>query len=271
MFPIKDNIPLSRVPIVTIALVAVIVLAYLLAILHGGGFIDGPSKGTAIHYAAIPNELTHPGHHCDVTDNGSKRLSESFVVCRPVAAIDFGPAESQPATWMTVFTSMFLHGSFLALFFNLLFLVLFGPSVENAVGRGRFLCLYLAGGLLALALRVAVGPNSIDPVLGSSGAVAAVLGAYLLLHPRAKVITLVLVPLFATIVEIPALILLALWLPLQLWLQLSGLADPVGGSEWVLFATQLAGVPIGLAAIRAFGRRHDAGPPDARPLSAIAV
>jgi membrane associated rhomboid family serine protease len=270
MFPIKDNIPLSRVPIVTIALVAVIVVAYLLAILHGGGFIDGPSKGTAVHYAAIPSELTHPGHRCDIAVNRFERFSESFVICRPTARV-VGRPESQPATWTTVFTSMFLHGSFLALFFNLLFLVLFGPSVENAVGRGRFLCLYLAGGLLALALRVAVGPDSIDPVLGSSGAVAAVLGAYLLLHPRAKVITLVLVPLFATIVEIPALILLALWLPLQLWLQLSGLADPVGGSEWVLFATQLAGVPIGLAAIRAFGRRHDAGPPDARPLSAIAV
>jgi membrane associated rhomboid family serine protease len=270
MFPIKDNIPLSRVPIVTIALVAVIVVAYLLAILHGGGFIDGPSKGTAIHYGAIPNELTHPGQHCDILVNRFERLSKSFVICQPTARV-LGRPESQPATWTTVFTSMFLHGSFLALFFNLLFLVLFGPSVENAVGRGRFLCLYLAGGLLALALRVAVGPNSIDPVLGSSGAVAAVLGAYLLLHPRAKVITLVLVPLFATIVEIPALILLALWLPLQLWLQLSGLADPVGGSEWVIFATQLAGVPIGLAAIRAFGRRRDAGPPGARPLSAIAV
>ena len=269
MFPIKDNIPLSRVPLVTIALVAVILIAYLLAILHGGGLIDGPSKGTAVHYAAIPDELTHPGHHCDIAANGSERLSKSFVTCQPAAGIGIGRPESQPATWTTVFTSMFLHGSFLALFFNLLFLVLFGPSVENAVGRGRFLCLYLAGGLVALALLVAVGPGSFRPVLGSTGAIAAVLGAYLLLHPRARVITLVLVPLFATIVEIPALILLALWLPLQLWLGLSGLADPVSGSEWVVFATQLAGFPLGLATVWAIGRRRDTGPPSARPLSAI--
>src|ERR1700749_1739570 len=129
MFPIKDNIPLSRVPLVTIALVAVILLAYLLAIFHGGGFIEGPSKGTAIHYGAIPYELTHPGHHCDVAVNTLERSSTSFVICHPAARI-LGRPESQPATWTTAFTSMFLHGSFLALFFNLLFLVLFGPSVE---------------------------------------------------------------------------------------------------------------------------------------------
>lgn len=271
MFPIKDNIPLSRVPIVTIALVAVILVAYLLAIFHGGGFIDGPSKGTAVHYGAIPYEFTHPGHHCDALANRSERFSKSLAICRPAAGIGLDRPESQPAAWTTVFTSMFLHGSFLALFFNLLFLVLFGPSVEDAVGRGRFLCLYVAGGLVALALLVAIGPGSVDPALGSSGAIGGVLGAHLLLHPRAKVITLVLVPLFATIVEIPALILLALWLPLQLWLGLSGLADPVAGSEWVVFATQLAGVPLGLATIWAFGRRRHLGPPGAQPLSAIAA
>jgi membrane associated rhomboid family serine protease len=270
MFPIKDNIPLSRVPIVTIALVAVIVVAYLLAIFHGGGFIDGPSKSVAIHYGAIPSELTHPGQHCDILVNRFERFSKSFVICQPTARV-VGRPESQPATWMTVFTAMFLHGSFLALLVSVLFLVLFGPSVEDAVGRVRFLCLYLVGGLVALALRVAVAPDAIHPVVGSSGTIAGVLGAYLLLHPRAKVITLVLVPLFATIVDIPALILLALWAPLQLWLDLSGLANPIPGSEWVIFATQLAGVPIGLAAIRAFGRRRDAGPPGARPLSAIAA
>jgi membrane associated rhomboid family serine protease len=268
MFPIKDNIPLSRVPLVTIALVAIIVVVYLLAIFHGGDFIDGPSKGTAVHYGAIPYELTHPGDHCGF---GVIESSAGFIACQSQAGVLGGVTEPQPATWTTVFTSIFLHGSFLALFFNLLFLILFGPSVEDAVGRVRFLCLYLVGGLLALALRVAVGPSSFQPALGASGAVAAVLGAYLLLHPRAKVITLVLVPLFATVVEIPALILLALWLPLQLWLGLSGLANPVGGSEWTDFATQLAGVPIGLAAIWAFGRRRHLGPPGAQPLSAIAA
>ncbi|HEX4436756.1 MAG TPA: rhomboid family intramembrane serine protease [Solirubrobacteraceae bacterium] len=267
MFPIKDNIPLSRVPLVTIALVAIIVVAYLLAIFHGGGFIDGPSKGTALHYGAIPYELAHPGDRCSF----GVVKSASVIACQAGTRIFVGAPEPQPATWTTIFTSMFLHGSFLALFFNLLFLVLFGPSVENAVGRGRFLCLYLAGGLVALALLVAVGPSSFQPALGASGAIAAVLGAYLLLHPRARVITLVLVPLFATIVEIPALILLALWLPLQLWLDLSGLANPVGGSEWAVFATQLVGVPLGLAAVWAIGRRRDTGPPSARPLSALAA
>jgi membrane associated rhomboid family serine protease len=268
MFPIKDNIPLSRVPLVTIALVAVIVVAYLLAIFHGGGFIDGPSKGTTVHYGAIPYELTHPGDLCgfDVIESNA-----GFITCQSRAGVFGGVSQPHPATWTTVFTSMFLHGSFLALFFNLLFLVLFGPSVEDTLGRVRFLCLYLVGGLVALALRVAVGPGSFEPLLGSSGAIAAVLGAYLLLHPRAGVITLVLVPLFATIVEIPALILLALWLPLQLWLGLSGLANPVGGSEWTDFATQLAGFLIGLAAIWAFGRRRHLGPPGAQPLSAIAA
>jgi membrane associated rhomboid family serine protease len=267
MFPIKDNIPLSRVPIVTIALVAVIVVGYLLAVFNGGGFIAGPSQSTTVHYGAIPYELTHPGDRCSF----GVVKSASIIACQTGTRIFVGAPEPQPATWTTVFTSMFLPGSFLALFFDLLFLVLFGPSVEDTLGRGRFLCLYLVGGLVALALRVAVGGDSFQPVLGTSGAIAAVLGAYLLLHPRAKIITLVLVPLFATIVEIPALILLALWLPLQLWLALSGLANPVASSEWVGFATQLVGVLIGLAAIWALGRRRHLGPPGAQPWAAIAA
>src|ERR1700694_4298319 len=96
MFPIKDNIPLSRFPIVTVALIAVNVVAYLLAIRHGGSFFGGPSEGVSVHYGAIPYELTHSG-----------------------------------SRWVTVFTSMFLHGSFLHVFGNMLFLAIFGPNVED--------------------------------------------------------------------------------------------------------------------------------------------
>ena len=99
---------------------------------------------------------------------------------------------------------MFLHGGFLHIFGNMLFLAVFGPNVEDAMTRPRYLVFYLLGGIVALAAQVAVSPNSTGPTLGASGAIAAVLGGYILLYPRARVITLIFIIFFFTIVELPA-------------------------------------------------------------------
>jgi membrane associated rhomboid family serine protease len=234
------------VPLVTIALVAINVIAYLLEIRHGGSFFGGPAPSVAVHYGAIPYELTHPGRHCE--------LVTQQVVCQGQLGVSGTPAP-QPATWITAFTSMFLHGSFLHIFGNMLFLVIFGPNVEDAMSRPRFLVFYLLGGLIALAAQIAVGPDSTGPTLGASGAIAAVLGGYILLYPRARVLTVVFIFFFFTIIELPAIVLLAVWFLEQLWFGLGGLASPLGGSEGVAYFAHIGGFLFGILAIRAFRSR----------------
>lgn len=264
MFPIKDNIPLSRVPLVTIALVAINVVAYLLAIRHGGSFFGGPSEGVAVHYGAIPYELTHPGRHCELLTRQSPEGTLSAVVCQGQAGV-LGSPGSQPPTPETVFTSMFLHGSFLHIFGNMLFLAIFGPNVEDAMSRPRYLAFYLLGGLVALAAQVAVDAGSTGPTLGASGAIAAVLGGYILLYPRARVITLVFVVFFVTIIELPAVLLLGFWFLEQLYFGAAGLANPLGGGEGIAYFAHIGGFLFGVLLIRAFVRRADPGPPRASP------
>jgi membrane associated rhomboid family serine protease len=236
------------VPLVTIALVLANVVVYLLEIRHGGSFFGGPSERTAVRWGAIPYELTHPGKHCELIARGSLG---SGVACQGQPGVTGTPAP-QPATALTVLSSMFLHGSFLHIFGNMLFLAIFGPTVEDAMSRPRFLVFYLLGGLIALAAQVAVDPGSTAPTLGASGAIAAVLGGYILLFPRARVVTLVFIIFFFTILELPAFAMLGLWFLTQLWFGLSGLASPIGGSEGVAYFAHIGGFLFGLLAIRAF-------------------
>jgi membrane associated rhomboid family serine protease len=242
--------------------VAINVIAYLLEIRHGGSFFSGPSENVAVHYGAIPYELTHPGDHCELITQPSAQGLLSGVACQGRPGVSGSPG-AQPATWETVFTSMFLHGSFLHIFGNMLFLAIFGPNVEDAMSRPRFLAFYLLGGIVALAAQVAVDPSSTGPTLGASGAIAAVLGGYILLYPRARVVTLVFIVFFVTIVEVPALVLLGFWFLEQIWFGAAGLASPLGGGEGVAYFAHVGGFLFGLALIRAFvaRRRRAPGPP----------
>jgi membrane associated rhomboid family serine protease len=251
MFPLKDNIPLARFPIVTVVLVAINVIVYLLEIRHGGSFFGGPSDSVTVHYGAIPYELTHPGKHCDVVGVAQGGEIVRTVACQGMQRVSGSPP-SQPATWTTVFSSMFMHGSFLHIFGNMLFLVIFGPNVEDATGRVRYLAFYLLGGLVALGAQVLVSPDSTAPTLGASGAIAAVLGGYLLLYPRARVLTLVFIVFFATIVEVPAVFLLGFWFLEQLYFGASGLASPIGSGGGVAYFAHIGGFVFGLALIRLF-------------------
>jgi membrane associated rhomboid family serine protease len=220
--------------LVTVALIALNALAYLLATLsgHGGSFFGGPSVEVARHYGAVPHTLAHT---------------------------------SSLAHWKAAVTSLFLYGSFLHLFGNMAFLAIFGPAVEDATGRLRFPAFYLLAGLLALGVQIAVEPNAAVPVLGSSGAVAAVLGGYLLLHPRARVISLATIPFMFTLVDVPAVLLIALWLPEQLYIYLSGLASAGAGgdsaSELAGYLTHVGCVVFGLLAVRLFSARRSDRPP----------
>ncbi|HEX5853304.1 MAG TPA: rhomboid family intramembrane serine protease [Solirubrobacteraceae bacterium] len=229
-------------------------IAYLLEVRHGGGFFGGPADGVAVHYGAIPYELTHPSHHCELVNVQSPEGLLSTVACQGQPGVTGSPG-AQPATWETIFTSMFLHGSFLHILGNMVFLAIFGPTVEDRVGRVRFTAFYLLGGLVALLAQVLTDPSSTGPTLGASGAIAAVLGGYLLLYPRARVLTLVFIVFFVTLLEVPAVFLLGFWFLEQLYFGLGGLASPLGGGQGVAYFAHIGGFAFGLLAIRLFLRR----------------
>lgn len=260
MFPLKDNIPNERFPFVTVAIIAINVLVYLLAIRHGGSFFGGPTASTAVHYGAIPYELTHPGYHCDLVSVQTTGGAGSTVLCQGQPGVS-GTPPSQPATWLTVFTSMFMHGGFLHIFGNMLFLAIFGPSVEEALGRLRFPVFYLLGGIVALAAQVAIDPTSTAPTIGASGAIAAVLGGYILLYPRARVISLVFIVFFLTIVELPAILLIGFWFLTQVYFGVAGLSDPLGSSGGVAYYAHIGGFLFGLGLILLFARQRRSMPP----------
>src|SRR6478609_8996253 len=190
MLPLRDNIPTARVPYVTYALILANVLVYFFW--QKGGIAFGSPENA--HYtcqlsewAAVPYDLTHPS-------------------TTPQLPPGCGPDDAP--TYLTPFTAMFMHGGLLHLGGNMLFLWIFGNNVEDAMGRVKFVAFYLLGGVAAAALQVAVNPGSTVPTIGASGAIAAVLGGYILLFPRARVLTVIFIIFFFTLVEIPALIVL---------------------------------------------------------------
>lgn len=245
---------------ITVALIVINVVVYLLSIRHGGSFFGGPTNSTSVRYGAIPYELTHPGHHCGLVTVQTTEGVGSTVACQGEPGVR-GTPPPQPATWMTAFSSMFLHGGFLHIFGNMLFLAIFGPNVEDAMGRVRFPLFYLLGGLAALAAQVAIDPSSNAPTLGASGAIAAVLGGYILLYPRARVLTLVLIIFFVTIVELPAVLLLGFWFLTQIYFGASGLSDPVGSAGGVAYFAHIGGFLFGLALIGLFAKHRRSVPP----------
>jgi membrane associated rhomboid family serine protease len=146
---------------------------------------------------------------------------------------------------------MFMHGSFLHLAGNMLFLWIFGNNIEDSMGRGRFVVFYLLGGVAALLGQVAIDPDAAVPTVGASGAIAAVLGGYALLYPRARVITVIFLIIIFTIVELPALVVLGLWFLMQLAYGANDIAQPVGGGGVAYFA-HIGGFLFGLLLIRLF-------------------
>jgi membrane associated rhomboid family serine protease len=187
VFPVKDDIPTDRVPIVTLALIAANVVCFLVV-----------GAGAAAHHGLVPD---HP-------------------------------------TAATALSSMFLHTGWLHLLGNVLFLWWFGPTVEDATGRLRFLALYVAGGLVAGFAQVAIDPSSAVPLVGASGAISAVMGAYLRLYPWARMLSFVFVVYFFGAAAIPAAVLLVAWFALQVAL---GLVDPGA----VAYAAHIGGFLFG--------------------------
>jgi membrane associated rhomboid family serine protease len=246
VFPIKDDIPTRRFPVLTVAIMAICVLVYF-GFERGGWSLGEPGNERVVEYGAIPYELTNPGEECGVDPRGQ-------VACEGQRGIPEGAAPNQASTWLTVITSMFMHGSLLHLLGNMLFLWIFGNNIEDSMGRARFVLFYLLGGAAALAGQTLIDPDAAVPTVGASGAIAAVLGAYALLYPRARVITVVFIIIFFTILELPALVVLGLWFVLQVLYGASDLAQPVGGGGVAYFA-HIGGFVFGLLAIKLFANK----------------
>jgi membrane associated rhomboid family serine protease len=264
VIPLKDNIPTRRFPILTVAIIVACTLVYF-GFEHGGFGLGQKGNEKVVTYGAIPYEVTHPGKHCVAVQGGQAVACEGQTVAvqTPLGierrrVPDHVPgAGKQPATWITILTSMFMHGSLLHLGGNMLFLWIFGNNIEDSMGRPRFVAFYLLGGIAALAGQTLIDPSSTAPTVGASGAIAAVLGAYALLYPRARVVTVVFIIIFFTILELPALIVLGLWFLLQVFYGTAEVAQPVGGGGVAYFA-HIGGFIFGLALIKVFANRvHD--------------
>jgi rhomboid family protein len=250
VFPLKDNIGTRQTPVITIALIVANVVVYLLSIRNGGSILGGPDNQTVFHYGAIPYEFTHPGQECDIVNFGQQ------VLCEGQSGVT-GAAEPQPNTWFTALSSMFMHGGLLHIGGNMLFLWVFGNNVEDAMGRVKFAIFYLLGGLAAMALQTAVDPSSTVPSVGASGAVAAVLGGYLLLYPRARVLTLVFLFVFFTFIQIPAMFFLVIWFGQQLLFGYLDYVDPTGGGGGVAYFAHIGGFLFGLLTVRMLATRYN--------------
>jgi membrane associated rhomboid family serine protease len=150
---------------------------------------------------------------------------------------------------------MFMHGGLLHLGGNMLFLWIFGNNVEDSMGPVKFVAFYLLGGLAALGLQVAIDPNGQIPTVGASGAIAAVLGGYILLYPRARVLTAIFIILFFTLIEIPAIFVLGFWFFQQLLFGVLELQTGGEGGGGVAYFAHIGGFAFGLLMIKLFATK----------------
>jgi len=229
-FPFRDNNPTWRTPVVTYGIIAVNVAAFLWlgrmpeqkqqAVVLERGFI--PARiGQLFHGGAITVEI--PGEEVVTLEGVFQRREE----------VRLPPARSE--ILLSLLTYMFLHGGWMHLLGNMWFLWIFGNNVEDRLGPIPYLLFYLGGGLLAGGCQWAFAPNSTTPVIGASGAVATILGAYAITWPFAKVETLVFLLFFITIIELPALLVLGVWFLAQVLEAahaLNGGRAPQGGAAW---------------------------------------
>jgi membrane associated rhomboid family serine protease len=246
VIPIKDDIPTRRFPVLTVAIIVICCAVYFI-FEHGLWGLGTTGNNRVLEYGAIPYEITHPGKDCAEVAGQIACEGQTGVV---------GTAPNQAPWWVTIFTAMFMHGSLLHLAGNMLFFWIFGNNIEDSMSRPRFAVFYLLGGVVALGAQVLVDPGAAVPTVGASGAIAAVLGAYALLYPLARVITVVFIIIFFTIIELPALLVLGIWILIQLWLGAGDLgSQTAGGGGGVAYFAHIGGFAFGLIAIRLFANR----------------
>jgi membrane associated rhomboid family serine protease len=241
LLPLRDNVPTKRFPVVTVGIIVACFLVW---------FWELSSPGVDVHVfrdGFYPCSVSGPCH-----------------VPAPFAAV-------HPLPWYEgVFSGMFMHASWQHILGNMLFLWIFGNNVEDSMGRATFLVWYLAAGLAAFASQTAVTlaagttQDASIPNIGASGAIAGVLGAYFVLLPRAKVLTVIFFGIIL-IREIPAIWFLGIWILLQIWTGGLSLLHPSAGDGTAFFA-HIGGFAFGLATIRLVAKRKPQAPASSYPV-----
>jgi membrane associated rhomboid family serine protease len=272
MIPLRDSNPTRRFAWITLAIILVNVAVFLFWQPTFGSNTEERSFLFFYCHAEVPWEVTH-----------QEPLAEGGAAARTAINDDLG-SEAQgnvglalqrvlerrcpdKSWWESVFVAMFLHGGWLHIGGNMLFLWIFGNNVEDRLGPIAYIVFYLLGGLAAAFLQIAFGPDSTIPNLGASGAIAAVLGAYLVMFPRARVVTLIFF-FFITWVELPAVVVLGAWFVLQLFSGVGGLTADVNSG--VAYWAHVGGFVFGAAVAWLFFRgRGERGLPGAVPYGGV--
>jgi membrane associated rhomboid family serine protease len=233
VFPYRDDNPTLSTPIVTIVLIAVTVGVWV--VVQGMGAEPALSRSVC-QLGLIPGELL------------SRIPAGTSLPLSPTSRCVLGTGGP---SWYTPLTSMFLHGGWLHLLGNMWFLWLFGNNVEDSMGRGRYAAFYLLCGLGAAMLQTFIEPSSPYPMVGASGAISGVMGAYVILYPRVRIHMLVVLVVFFTRISLPAWVMLGYWFALQL---LSGAMTYGMGRGGVAFWAHVGGFLTGAALIGLFKR-----------------
>jgi len=226
MIPLKDDIPTRSFPVVTVGLILLNIVVFL----YQSSLSPHRELEFALRFGLVPSVVTRLPEHA--------------------------PRSVAPPL-LSFVTSMFLHGSVIHLGGNMLFLWIFGNNVEDSLGRARFPLFYLLCGLAAAVSQVAALPGSSQPMVGASGAIAGVLGAYFLLFPRARILTLV--PFFFVyLVRLPAFVVLGMWFLFQVLYSAMSSGDSQGGVAWY---AHIGGFLAGMVLLGLFLPRRRRGPP----------
>jgi membrane associated rhomboid family serine protease len=233
MIPLRDENPRVHPPIATVVIIGINGLIWML--LQGLGTEPALEKSLCLH-GLIPGDLL-----------GNVPAGTEFPLGDGrVCVLDGGSG------WSSIVTSMFMHGSWLHIIGNMWFLWIFGDNVEDAMGPVRFFVFYLLCGFVAAGTQILVDPTSIVPMIGASGAIGGVMGAYALLYPRAHIHMFIFLGFYMTTVAVPAVFMLGYWFLLQL---LSGLPGLGGGMGGVAFWAHVGGFVAGIALVLPFCRR----------------
>jgi len=238
LIPLRDDVRSSTTPVVNWLMIGACAVVFLLQL-----GADQDSQDLVLRYGMIPKHVLHPDAAIR-TLIGMQELP--FGGVREVYA-DV-PHTGLPA-WLTLLTCVFLHGGWAHFLGNMWFLWIFGDNVEDRLGRLGYLAFYLGCGVAASLTHLAVNPDSTQPTIGASGAIAGVMGGYLLLYPHARVLTLVPLGFFLQLMELPALVFLGFWFLLQLFLGSMSRGMEQGGGGGVAFGAHVGGFVCGLVVV----------------------
>ena len=281
LIPIRDDNPTSRTAFVTLAFIAINILVFLL---WQPTFSSGP--GSEIRqqifffcHAEIPWEVTHQTSLAQGGQEAVDAINAGGIGVNGEAlqAVLQGRAEDvsgvpsdiegcpNKSWWMSVFVAMFMHGGWLHIAGNMLFLWVFGNNIEDKIGWPGYIAFYFISGIAAAAAQIATDTQSVIPNLGASGAIAGVLGAYLVMFPHRRVYSIVPIFFFATLIPLPAIVVLGFWFVLQFFTGIGSLAENISGG--VAYFAHIGGFVAGVIAALLFFPKERRPPPVEEPLA----